>query len=182
MCADLEDAIEPDAKSGARASVLELLANGAASPHFVVRINHPSTSDGERDIEAIARLGRLPNALVVMVPKTDSRAEVDGLRERLGPDVGEISIIPIIETAEGLLHVADVAKARGVVAVLFGGVDLAADLGAELTWEALLIRRTATADVAGPCRHPLVCVVMCITSGGAWPTGVWLLLTCVSAG
>jgi len=148
VCADLEDAVATDAKAEARASVIELLADGAAVPQLVVRINHPATPDGEADVEALGRLGghvrpgRPLEPLTIMVPKTDSRLELDTLRESLALTLGPVSLIPVVETARGLSRVEEIAAADGVSSIFLGGLDLSVELGCALEWDALLYARS----------------------------------------
>ena len=142
VCADLEDSVTPEEKSSARASVLELLAEEADCARLVVRINHPSTADGVRDLEALAGLGRRPSRLTVMLPKIDASTQVDEVRAFLAADLGEVSFIPIVETARGLARVEEIAAARDVSALLFGSLDLSVALGCAREWEALLYARS----------------------------------------
>jgi (S)-citramalyl-CoA lyase len=148
VCVDLEDAVAPEAKSTARASVLDLLANHTAPPRLVVRINHPNSPDGEQDLEAIVGIGRLPGPLTIMVPKIDGLSEVDSVRHRLGPAAGDIAIIPVIETARGLANVEEIAGGECVSALLFGGLDLSVDLDCALEWEPLLYARSRCVHAA----------------------------------
>lgn len=142
VCVDLEDAVAPESKSAARASVLDLLANHAAPPRLVVRINHPSSLDGDQDLEAIVGVSRPPGPLTIMVPKVDALCDVDSVRTRLEAAAVDAAIIPIIETAQGLANVEQIAKVEGVSALLFGGLDLSVDLDCALEWETMLYARS----------------------------------------
>ncbi len=119
---DLEDAVAPEAKDAARAAVVTHLREDAATgPTVVVRINDPRTADGEADVVALA-----PLAPAVMVPKAESVGVLAGVAVRLGP---EAAILPLVETARGVLDVRDVAQAPGVQRLVLGHLDLAAELG-----------------------------------------------------
>ncbi|MDH3272354.1 MAG: CoA ester lyase [Gemmatimonadota bacterium] len=142
VCVDLEDAVAAGAKSEARASVIRLFEEQPAFPGLGVRINHPSTSEGALDLEAIGGLGRLPDPLTIMLPKTDSPEQVNDVRECLTRPLGEVWLIPVVETLRGLSQVEHIAAARGVSALLFGGLDLSVALGCALEWEALLYARS----------------------------------------
>lgn len=142
VCVDLEDAVAPQSKPEARASAKEFLEAGDGQGRLVVRINHPSTSDGERDLDALARLDRRRGLLTVMVPKADSASDVERVRAQLSGHVGRLSVIPVVETARGLANVEQTASSEGVRALLFGGLDLSVDLGCALDWEALLYARS----------------------------------------
>jgi (S)-citramalyl-CoA lyase len=52
-------------------------------------------------------------------------------------------IVPLIETVRGLNGAQEIASAPGVVAMMFGGGDFAAELGVQLAWEPLLAARGA---------------------------------------
>lgn len=141
-CVDLEDSVAPGSKDEARASALDLLARWEGPARLVVRINHPSTPEGRRDVEAIA--GRPPDqgGVTVMVPKTGSARDLQAVADGLAEVVEELSTIPVIETAAGVAAVEEIAAAPGVSALLFGGLDLSVDLGCALEWEPLLYARS----------------------------------------
>ncbi|KAB0265010.1 HpcH/HpaI aldolase/citrate lyase family protein [Microvirga brassicacearum] len=128
---DLEDAVPPVAKSQAREGLRAL--QPLAVPTFV-RVNAPTTEWFGEDVEVV---GFLPLAGIV-VPKAESAGDLRGLRERLAP--GQ-SIIALIETAEGLANVREIARADGALRLAFGSIDFCADLGCAHTREALLFAR-----------------------------------------
>ncbi|NIH83655.1 HpcH/HpaI aldolase/citrate lyase family protein [Amycolatopsis granulosa] len=115
---DLEDAVGPDRKAGAREHVRSWLDAGHAA---VVRINAPGTPWFDADLAAVA--GR---AAAVMVPKAEDRAVLDALADR-----GAGPVIPLIETALGVTRAVEVCGADPVVRPAFGSVDLAAQLGVD---------------------------------------------------
>ena len=154
ICIDLEDAVPPGRKAGARASVARFLANrrssppAAAAPHSVpgtsviVRANDPETGRGERDADALR--DRPPDA--VMIPKVTAAEGVRRASRLVGSDV---PLLPIIETALGLENAVDIGAASpAVAALLFGGFDLSAELGAEPDWESLLYARSRVVHAA----------------------------------
>jgi len=149
VCADLEDAVTAAAKDDARAAVLDLLrgANSADRGRIAVRINHPSSAHGMRDLEALVALGSDPQdpdflPHVVVVPKAAGEGELDAVRKRLSTAGAAPRLIPIVETAVGLASVERLATVDGVAALLFGGLDLSRELGCELDWEPLLYARS----------------------------------------
>lgn len=150
---DLEDAVAAQHKDAARANALEALAGrgdpAPDTPVLAIRINHPETGAGERDLIAIARAG---TRLTLLVPKVDRPDQVARVHERVRAGGCHVSIIAMIETARGLSAVEEIAAVEGVSDLLFGGLDLSVDLGAALDWEALLYARSRTvlaARVAG---------------------------------
>lgn len=147
VCIDLEDAVAPSAKAGARGYALRFSQEGGrGEAALAVRVNAVRSEVGQADLAAFADSNRAPDALVL--PKVGSPADVDFAREALAPRHPGTMLVPLIETAVGLLHSVEIARARGVASVFFGGVDLAADLGAAFTWEALLYARSRVVHAA----------------------------------
>lgn len=162
ICIDLEDAVAPGAKAGARESVARFLARretpgptgpdptGAGPGHgrqplVIVRVNDPGTDEGARDAASVAG-GLPPDAF--MIPKVTSDA---GIREaeRL---LGNVPLIPIIETVRGLENAMHIGAASpSVAALIFGGFDLSVELGAEPEWEPLLYARSRVVHAAALC-------------------------------
>ena len=117
---DLEDAVAPQSKGPAREHVLGLLAEGMPHKPVVVRINHPTTPWGSDDLAAVGRLDALAG---VMVPKADS-PELLLHVSRSAP----VPLLPLVETASGVLGAPGLASAAGVVRLAFGHLDLGAEL------------------------------------------------------
>ncbi len=149
VCIDLEDAIAPEGKDEARDRTLALLAETQADDGVerMVRINSLNSADGLRDVLAILDSARPPSAL--MLPKVKSAAEVRLLDELLIGPCAAIRFHVIIETNDGL-HVAyDIARACDRIdSLLFGAVDMAAELRAEVAWEPLLYTRSRLVNAA----------------------------------
>jgi citrate lyase subunit beta / citryl-CoA lyase len=143
---DLEDAVAPAGKAAARAHALAWLKAGHAA---VVRINAIGTAEHEEDVAAV-----LSQRCAVMVPKAEDAAELSALASRLNSGS---RIIPLLETARGLLRAEQVCAVPGVVRVAFGHLDLAAELGvnpaderALLQARAGIVLASAAAGLAGP--------------------------------
>ncbi len=154
ICIDLEDAVAPGAKAGARESVARFLAGpetpgptGAASTHgrqplVIVRVNDPLSGQGANDAASLAA-GPPPDAF--MIPKVTTTDGVRDARQLLG----NAPLIPIIETVRGLDNVAGIGAASpSVAALIFGGFDLSVELGAEPEWEPLLYARSRVVHAA----------------------------------
>jgi len=139
---DLEDAVADADKDVARASVCEALGSGLRA---IVRTNAVESPAGERDLAALAHL---PLA-AVMLPKTSGANDVDRARSLL-PDV---SIIALVESVRGMRAIDAIAGA-GVDAIVFGGYDLCAELGARPTpdvlapWRSRVVFAARSANVA----------------------------------
>jgi citrate lyase beta subunit len=88
-----------------------------------------------------------------MVPKVGEPDTIRALERRLAPAIEGIPLVVQIETARGLAAVEAIATASPNVAVLFiGAVDLSAELGCAIEWDALLYARSrvvAAAALAG---------------------------------
>lgn len=143
---DLEDAVAPDAKHRARDLVFE--AARSASRSVAVRVNGTGTPWISDDVGAAIDAGAH-----IMLPKSESRAEIDGLGS-LGAGV---SVIALIETPRGIHHAAELAETASVSRLAFGSLDYAAALGVDpLHREALALARSqlvlasALGGLAGP--------------------------------
>jgi citrate lyase subunit beta/citryl-CoA lyase/(S)-citramalyl-CoA lyase len=136
VCIDLEDAVPRGEKAGARAAVIDYLANKQQHPRVGLRINRIGSEFGVADLGALAASAAKP--AFVMVPKVESAEELG-----VGSDaLGAPKLWPVIESALGMHRAWDIAGARGVEGVLFGGADYSADIGAALDWEPMLFARS----------------------------------------
>ena len=147
---DLEDAVAPDAKDAARAAVLAELS---ADQRFAVRVNPLETEWGRDDADALAAHDHAP--AFVMLPKAESAGQVDVLAAALGDQAGG-GVAPIIESALGLRHAWEICAADAVTAALFGGGDMAADLGVALAWEPLLFARSQVVAACAAAQIPAI--------------------------
>ena len=148
VCFDLEDGVSFAQKDEARDRALALLADRPrARAEVVLRINEPESDLGERDLEALLAAGVRPDAL--MVPKVGGPDTLRALDRRLGPVFPGLPLVVQIETARGLAAVDAIAGASPCIAVLFfGAVDLSAELGCAIEWDALLYARSRVVAAA----------------------------------
>jgi len=152
---DLEDAVAPDAKAAAREHVSRWRATEGTG---VVRINHPGSPWYEDDVAELA-----DRPCVVMLPKAASQEEIAGLMNRLAPGS---CVIPLLESALGVLEARDICAAAGVVRGAFGNADLASDHGVDpADRSALAHARAATvlASAASRVAPPLDGVTIALT-------------------
>jgi len=152
VCLDLEDGVAFAQKDEARDQAVLLLATRPPGrAEVILRINAPASAVGERDLAAVLAAGVRPDAL--MVPKVGGPDTIHALERRLSPALSGLPLMAQIETAGGLASVEGIASASPNVAVLFfGAVDLSAELGCAIEWDALLYARSrvvAAAAVAG---------------------------------
>ncbi|GAX58229.1 HpcH/HpaI aldolase/citrate lyase family protein [Streptomyces olivochromogenes] len=143
---DLEDAVAPDAKAEARTSVLAWLAQGHQA---WVRVNDHQSAYWADDVSALVGSAGL---LGVVLPKTESAADVAETAARAGADV-----VALIESARGVENADEIAQAPGAVALALGSADLCLDarLGEDpLAW-AYPRSRLVFASRAAGLRAPL---------------------------
>jgi len=129
---DLEDAVQPDAKSAARAHVADWLAAGGKA---IVRINAIGTRWHENDLT----LMRAPGLLAVMLPMVEEPDAAAAFCATL-PD--GLPVIALIETARGLWSLGDLVQVRGVTQLGFGSIDFQLDSGIEDDDQGLLFARS----------------------------------------
>ncbi|QEL66256.1 HpcH/HpaI aldolase [Oryzomicrobium terrae] len=115
---DLEDAVAPADKDGARSQLTAWLdANPTAA--VVVRINGTGTPWLEADLDAC----RHPGVAGLLLPKAETADAVTYCHCACGKPV-----LPIVETGRGMDALAEIAAAPGCVRLVFGKLDLAVDL------------------------------------------------------
>lgn len=131
---DLEDSVSPEEKDAARILVARAIATlDFGASEVMVRIN-PIHAGGLVDLPAILAAG--PDSIVV--PKCERRDDVLAVEAVINenPPAKPVAILPMIETAKGILNVYEVASASPMVdAITFGGEDFTQDIGATRTKE-----------------------------------------------
>ena len=130
---DLEDSVTPEAKEAARTRVGEFLAKERlAAAAVAVRVNPLASAWGKRDVvELVRRAGGLIDSLIIpKVERPEEVVEVQRLLESEGARSTGVRLQALIETAAGLLHVAEIAAASPLLeSLILGYEDLAASLG-----------------------------------------------------
>lgn len=131
---DLEDSVAPEQKDAARLLVtraIETINFGLSE--VMVRIN-PVSHDGLKDLAVVLTAG--PDSIVV--PKCETRDDVLAVEDAVNAANPQknVGILPMIETARGILNAFEVASASPMVdAITFGGEDFTQDIGATRTKE-----------------------------------------------
>jgi len=145
---DLESNVDPAEKTQAREAALVYLRQPTDTEFVrILRINSPRTVEGLRDLLALHESGVRPDAIVI--PKCESADEVGVVADILDGSQSTIGIVPMIELARAVFVANLIARAHERVSGLFlGGGDLAADLGAEGSWENLLFARSCIVAAA----------------------------------
>ncbi|RJQ83990.1 HpcH/HpaI aldolase/citrate lyase family protein [Amycolatopsis panacis] len=130
---DLEDGVaDGEAKARGRATIAHALSTTDRAKVFV-RVNATGTADHAADLDALGPvLGRTTG---IILPKVESREEITVLAARLGEfervagsAPGSLKVVPVIETCAGLLVAPEIAASVRVAGLIFGALDLAAEL------------------------------------------------------
>ena len=149
VCVELEDGVAPRDKDTARANAVSLFGAPQADDGIerVIRINSPMEQVGVDDVRALLGMATPPPG--IMLPKVCSPDEV-ALLDQLITEAGhDIRLHIIIETNAGLEAAYEIAHSSDRIdALLFGGVDMAAELRCELAWEPLLYARSRVVHAA----------------------------------
>jgi len=120
---DLEDGVPLGEKASARKGLPSAIREADwGRREIAVRINALGTDDGDRDLAALRSEPRIDS---LVVPKADS--DLSAAAKGTGK-----GLIPLIETARGLLRIEEVVRSEGVVAVSYGAGDLAASVGGDI--------------------------------------------------
>ena len=130
---DLEDAVAPDAKDGARVQVCDALCEGGyGARELVVRINALDTAWGADDVAALADLPEAARPHAILAPKISTAEQIDALVARMPEDC---ALWIMIETPEAIFNLqALAAKAvdTPLAAFIMGTNDLAKEMFAAL--------------------------------------------------
>jgi (S)-citramalyl-CoA lyase len=151
VCVDLEDAVAPGDKDDARERTVALFAQhgpgDADGPERLVRINSLHTPEGLKDVTAFVDAAVPPKGL--MLTKVKSRGEVVLLDDLLTECGMDTRLHVIIETNEGLDAAFAIAQASDRIdSMLFGAIDMAADLRTTPTWDNLFYARSRVVHAA----------------------------------
>ena len=113
---DLEDAVAPDEKPAARATLAEELARGGYGPRQrIVRINGADTPWGADDVAAVQSM----DCDGILLPKVEDPAQLDAVPGRLWA---------MIETPRGVLNAAAICAHPRLEGIVMGTNDLAKEL------------------------------------------------------
>jgi citrate lyase subunit beta/citryl-CoA lyase len=146
ICLDVEDSVPPAEKKRARTLAAEAIAALSGTPGALfVRVNGPATGLLEDDLTGVVRAG-LDGIVVSMTDSADVVLQVDeqlsGLERKHSIPPGSIVIVPLVETARGVVKCLNICEASSrVTAAIFGAEDYATDMGiartaegGEITW------------------------------------------------
>ncbi len=149
VCLDLEDGVAPSRKDEARRTVATALRElGFGPTERLARINAAGSGLELPDLEAV--LASRPDGIVL--PKAETVEQLHWAAGRIeaaelanGWPVNSVRLLAGVETAKGILNLKEIAAHTRLEALIFGGEDFAASVGATRTPEAteLLYARSA---------------------------------------
>ncbi|MFJ5956384.1 HpcH/HpaI aldolase/citrate lyase family protein [Paenarthrobacter sp. NPDC092416] len=122
---DLEDAVAPTNKAAALAAVVDSLRGGDV--RALVRVNPADSATHDAEISVLLGLtaGEGHGLLGIVLPKADDPQLLAELRARFP---GDLALVPLVESAAGLMHAFGLACVPGVTRLAFGAIDFALDV------------------------------------------------------
>lgn len=156
---DLEDAVAPTDKADARAEVVSALSPGRGL-RALVRINPAGSPHYASDVEALSGLSRTQGhgLLGLMVAKTEIRGTIQELASWTQPL--DLALVPLIESAVGMVNAHELANVSGVTRLAFGAIDFALDIDADQDdrymdhARSLLVLASRAAGISAPLDSP----------------------------
>ena len=143
VCIELEDGIAIKDKDEARKSTINALKKLEVKNdvELVVRVNCQRTKPGLLDFEALISSKLRVKAL--MLPKVKTPDEITFIDDLLTDCNLDTDLHVIMETNEALENIYDIAhSSKRIVALYFGGVDMAAELRVPNSFENLVYARS----------------------------------------
>ena len=143
VCIELEDGIALKDKDEARKNTINSLKTLEIKNdvELVVRVNCQRTKPGLLDLEAF--ISSKLNVKALMLPKVKTPDEVSFIDDLLTDCNVDTDLHVIMETNEALENIYDIAHAsKRIVALYFGGVDMAAELRVPNSYENLIYARS----------------------------------------
>ena len=143
VCIELEDGIAIKDKDEARKNTINALKTLEVKNdvELVVRVNCQRTKPGLLDLEAFISSKLKVKAL--MLPKVKTPDEITFIDDLLTDCNLDTDLHVIMETNEALENIYDIAhSSKRIVALYFGGVDMAAELRVPNSYENLVYARS----------------------------------------
>ena len=143
VCIELEDGIAIKDKDEARKNTIEALKTleVKSGVELVVRVNCQRTKFGLLDLEAFISSNLKVKA--IMLPKVKTSDEIKFIDDLLTDCNLDTDLHVIMETNEALQNIYNIAhSSKRIVALYFGGVDMAAELRVPNSYENLLYARS----------------------------------------
>ena len=143
VCIELEDGIAIKDKDQARKNTFKALESleVKGGVELVVRVNCQRTKFGLMDLEAV--ISSKTNVKAIMLPKVKTPDEITFIDDLLTDCGLDTDLHVIMETNEALESIYDIAHAsKRIVALYFGGVDMAAELRVPNEYKNLIYARS----------------------------------------
>ena len=143
VCIELEDGIAIKDKDEARKNTFKALETleVISGVELVVRVNCQRTKFGLMDLEAV--VSSKTNVKAIMLPKVKTPDEITFIDDMLTDCGLDTDLHVIMETNEALESIYDIAHAsKRIVALYFGGVDMAAELRVPNEYKNLIYARS----------------------------------------
>lgn len=164
---DLEDAVAASAKAAARGTATAAITAAAPRAGLFLRVNPLDGPWADGDLAAAYDV--LPRLAGLIVPKAEDPdalraldADLTAAEQAAGLPTGRTALLPIVESARGVLAAPAIARCPRVATLVLGPLDLAADLGVTPTVEGRellharshVVLATAAARLPGPLDGP----------------------------
>ena len=141
ICMDMEDGTAVNKKAEARLTIAKALGElDFGTSEKLARINSVGSGWEREDIESV--LPHQPDGIVI--PKAESREQIEWASEYIetvelahGWPLNSIRVLIGVETAKGILNLKEIASHPRLDAIIFGGEDFAASIGATRTKDAV---------------------------------------------
>lgn len=143
VCIELEDGIAIKDKNEARKNTIEALKTleVKSGVELVVRVNCQRTKFGLLDLEAF--ISSKLKVKAIMLPKVKTPDEIKFIDDLLTDCNLDTDLHVIMETNEALQNIYEIAhSSKRIVALYFGGVDMAAELRVPNSYKNLLYARS----------------------------------------
>jgi citrate lyase beta subunit len=159
ICMDMEDGAAVTKKAEARATIAKALQElDFGTSEKLARINSVGSGWEKDDLETV--LPHRPDGIVI--PKVESFENVEWASKIIeaaelkhGWPINSIRILIGVETAKGILNLKEIASHPRLDAIIFGGEDFAASIGATRTKDAVELLYARQAVVVACAAHDL---------------------------
>ncbi|MDE0590384.1 CoA ester lyase [Halocynthiibacter sp. C4] len=148
---DLEDAVSPEEKVAARATLADALKLGGYGDRLkVVRVNGADSEWGAADLAALKGLA----FDAVLLPKVETADDVAAARKVLP----EVPVWAMIETPLGVLNAADIAAHPALEAFVMGTNDLAKELNCRFRADRLPLMGALQSSLLAARAHGVIAI------------------------
>jgi citrate lyase beta subunit len=164
ICMDMEDGVALNRKSEARQAIAAALRElDFGHSEKLVRINAVGSGLEEQDTQAV--LPFCPDGLVI--PKVETPEQIQWASEKIeaaelagGWPIHSVRLLVGVETPKAILNLKEIAAQPRLDALIFGGEDYAASVGARRTPEATELLYARSAVVAACAAYGLQAIDM----------------------